>query len=195
MSSVDQPIHIAAIVGSLRQESLNRRLFNAAVALAPAHITFSEHGIGALPHFNADLEHDPAPTIVSLREAVGSADALVIVSPEYNYSVPGVVKNAIDWLSRPSGRSVLAHKPAAIAGAASGRSGTMRAQLHLRQILTAVNMVTVSKPEVYVPFAAEKFDENGLLTDEMTRDAIIGLIAALERTVLERRLIAENEID
>ena len=71
----------------------------------------------------------------------------------------------------------------------------MRAQLHLRQILTAVNMVTVSKPEVYVPFAAEKFDENGLLTDEMTRDAIIGLIAALERTVLERRLIAENEID
>ena len=163
MSSIDRPIHVAAIVGSLRRESLNRRLFNATDVLAPASMTFSQHDIGSLPHFNAELEHEPAPSILELREAVGAADALLIVSPEYNYSIPGVLKNALDWLSRPPGRSVLAHKPAAIMGAASGRSGTMRAQLHLRQILTAVNMVTVSKPEVYVPSAAEKFDESGHL--------------------------------
>ena len=195
MAANENPIQVAGIVGSLRKGSYNRLLYQGAVALAPIEMSFIEQQIGGLPLFDDDLEANTPAAVESLRQAVRKADALLIVSPEYNYSIPGPLKNAIDWLSRPSGQSVLAHKPVAIMGAASGRSGTMRAQLHLRQVLTACNMDTVSRPEVVVPFASEKFDDDGLLTDSFTRDAIIGLLAALERTVQDRRLIAEYRTD
>ena len=167
----DRRIEVAALVGSLRRQSYNRGLLRTAMLLQPEGMHIYEVPIDRVPFFDEDLERqgDP-PAVRELKAALQRADALLILTPEYSYSIPGVLKNALDWASRPPGRSVLRGKPAAIMGAGVGRSGTMRAQLHLRQILVYLGVFAVPEPEVYVTFAPDKFNALGELTDQTSLD-------------------------
>ena len=172
---------IAGIVGSLRAVSLNRWLYNAAVELAPAGLRIVEAPIGKLPLYNEDIDVDGGPEPArTYRQLIHDADGLLFVTPEFNYSIPGALKNAIDWASRPTGRSAIYGKPAAVMGAASGRSGSMRAQIHLRQIFVPLNIQSLNKPEIFVTFAKEKFDENGRLIDEDFRSQVAAQMSAFK---------------
>jgi len=171
---------ILALPGSLRAASYNRLLILAAEELTPAGVEIQVHEIDDIPLYDADLDKEPAPEPVArLRAAIADADALLLSTPEYNYSVPGVLKNAIDWASRPPGKSVLEGKPVAIMGASTGTSGTMRAQLAWRPVFLFTDSPMVGKPEVYVAKAADKFDREGRLIDETARDLVAKLIANL----------------
>jgi chromate reductase len=172
-------IRVAGIAGSLRKQSLNRALLRAAVALAPPGMTIETLDIAAVPLYNADVEAEgiPAP-VTALAERVRDADAVLIVTPEYNRSVPGVMKNTIDWLSRVPG-SIFNGKPAAMMSASPGMFGGERAQNHLRQISLFFNLLLMTKPEVYVMRAHEKFDAHGELTDAKTREKVAELLVAL----------------
>lgn len=179
MSSVR--IEVAAIVGSLRQRSVNRSLLQTAMLVAPEQMHIYEVPIDRLPFFNEDLERegDPPP-VVEFKAALARADAVLVFTPEYSYSIPGVLKNALDWASRPTGRSVMKGMPLAMLGASIGRSGTMRAQLHLRQICVQLGAIPLPAPEVYVTFAEGKFNPLGELTDQtaldQTRQLLRGLV-------------------
>lgn len=159
---------------------MNRGLFRAAVALAPEGWQVVEVPIRDLPLFDEDLEgaHEPA-AVTEFKAAIAAADAVLFITPEYNYGLPGVLKNAIDWGSRPSGKGALNRKPAAMMGVSGGRSGTMRAQSQLLPIYQALDMPHLRKPEVIVTFGKDKFDADQNLTDEATRDLIGGHLAAL----------------
>lgn len=174
-------IEVAAIVGSLRQHSLNRSLFQTTMLLAPERMHIYDVPIDRLPFFNEDLERqgDPPP-VVEFKAALARADAVLIFTPEYSYSIPGVLKNALDWASRPSGRSVLKRMPLGMMGASVGRSGTMRAQLHLRQICVQLGAIPLPEPEVYVTFAADKFNALGEITDPTALDLTRQLLVRLE---------------
>ena len=182
------PLNVVGIAGSLRRGSYNRGLIRAAVDLAPAGMRITLHDLGDLPLFNADVEAlgDPDP-VRRLKETIGAADALLIATPEYNRCVPGVLKNAIDWASRPPRQSVLTNKPVAIMGASTGGGGTARAQAHLRDGLGYTNGLVLPQPEVLVPFAASRFDEAGNLHDDQTKDAIRDLLVALADWVRQLR--------
>ncbi len=175
-------VHVAAFVGSLREDSLNRKLYNAAVRLAPPDMVIREvKGWGDWPIFNADaMENEgfPAP-VKEAADAVDSADALLIVSPEYNYSVPGGLKNAIDWLSRIQ-PPVFATKAVAIMGASGGPVGTARMQYHLRQMLVFLDAHPVNKPEVMLGRANDAFSADGELTNEVTETLVRELLVNLE---------------
>jgi len=171
---------VLAMVGSLRKGSYNKLAFQAAMELKPAGMEISLGEIGDLPLYNDDVrEAGYPPAVQRLREQVRAADALLFVTPEYNYSVPGVLKNAIDWCSRPPDHP-LDGKPAAIMGASTGKLGTARAQYHLRQICVFVNVLPLNRPEVMLAGAAKLFDAEGRLTDEPTRKFIADLLVSLE---------------
>jgi chromate reductase, NAD(P)H dehydrogenase (quinone) len=173
-------IEIAAIVGSLRRQSFNRGLLRTAMLLQPEDMRLVEASINTLPFFNEDLEASGDPPLVNdFKNALRRADGVLICSPEYGYSIPGVLKNALDWASRPSGRSVLRGKPIGLLGASIGRSGTMRAQLHLRQIFVQMGAVVIPEPEVFVTFAPDKFNQLGELTDQSSRELTRQLLANL----------------
>ena len=182
---MDREIQVAALLGSLRQGSFNQGLLRGAMLLQPEGMRIYEVSIRDLPHYDEDRERagDP-PEVRSLKDGIRQADAILVVTPEYNYSIPGVLKNAIDWASRPSGKSVLDGKPAAIMGASAGRSGTMRAQLHLRQIFVTLNILPINEPQVYVTFARDKFNPAGDLIDQPTQEQIRQHLAALEAWTL-----------
>jgi chromate reductase len=145
--------------------------------------------IGAIPLYNADVEAaGPPESVARLKERVAAADALLFATPEYNYSIPGVLKNAIDWVSRPVATSPLAGKPIAMMGAGGGL-GTGRSQYHLRQVAVFTNMLPINKPEVMVANAAQRFDQNGNLTDDSVKEQIRALLDALAAWV--RRLRGE----
>jgi len=165
---------IAVIVGSLRKESFSRKLAKAIAAVAPANLQFDFVDIGSLQHFNQDLEATPTAEWTAFRDRVRSADAVLFVTPEYNRSVPGVLKNAIDVGSRPYGQSVWNGKPAAVVSNSPGAIGGFGAYHHLRQSLVFLNMPTVNQPETYVGGVAQMFDENGELTNESTREFLTG---------------------
>lgn len=169
--------HILGISGSLRHSSWNTGLLRAAANVLPAGAALEIFDLAPLPFFNQDLEADPPPAVVSLRERIKVADAILIASPEYNYSYTAALKNALDWASRPYGKSVLNGKPAAIMGA-GGYFGTVRAQLHLRQVTTALSLRVLSHPELLIA-GMGKFDAAGDLTDEATREQLRTLVAAL----------------
>lgn len=175
------PLVVCGIAGSLRKASYNRALLRAAQELAPAamEIRIFER-IGELPHYDEDVEKegDPEP-VEALKRAIAEADALLIATPEYNQGVPGLLKNAIDWASRPERRSVLAKKPTAIFGASIASTGTARAQSQLRQDLVLSDVPVLVQPEVLVYRAQEKFDEQLRLTDEKTREYVRRLLAGL----------------
>ena len=168
---------VLSLAGSLRRASVNRGLLRAARDLAPAGMTIVDLDLRDLPLYNADDEPDPPTATRHLRDRVRAVDAVLFATPEYNYSVPGVLKNAIDWGSQPLGANVWDGKPAAIVGAANSVVGTARAQLHLRQSLVALNM-RVCNVELLIGRAPEKFDANGNLTDTETRVALRDFLAA-----------------
>ena len=172
-------LNVVGIAGSLRTGSFNKSLLRAAAAAAPDGMKITVLSIDDIPVFNQDQEMSLPPAVQKLKDAVKNADAVVIATPEYNYSVPGVLKNAIDWLSRPYGSNSLDAKPLALMGASSGMLGSARAQYHLRQILTGLNVHTLNRPEIIVPSAGEKFDKEGNLTDEKTRQKLGEMLTEL----------------
>ena len=173
-------LHVLGFSGSLRQGSFNAALLRGAVELSPEGLTLEIFDLASIPLFNVDLETSGIPEAVKIfKHRIAAADALLIATPEYNYSIPGVLKNAIDWASRTPKDSPLNGKPLAIMGASAGGSGTMRAQMHLRQVCVFTNMFPLNRPEIYVMRAAEKFDAQGRLTDEPTRQRVRELLVAL----------------
>lgn len=174
-------LHIVGIAGSLREGSLNRSALRAAAELAPAGVTIEEHRIADIPLYNDDLNAEGPPEPVrAFREKLRAADGILIATPEYNYSVPGVLKNAIDWASRPP-EQPFDGKPIAIFGASPGMLGSARAQYHLRQMFIYLNGLVMNRPEVMIGAAHTKFDAEGRLTDEKTREHLKGLVDALVR--------------
>ncbi len=171
---VDKPLRFVVLVGSLRRGSFNAAIARALPALAPGDVAIAPLGsIGEFPLFNQDLEAQGIPpAVVAMGEAIAKADGVIIVTPEYNYSMPGVLKNAIDWLSRLPTKP-FAGKPVAIQSASPGPFGGVRSQLHLRQSLVFLDARTFGRPEVIIPQAKAKFDEKtGELTDAATREFI-----------------------
>ena len=173
-------MRILGIPGSLRAGSYNRALLRAAIDLAPEGMEVEIfEGLGEVPPFNQDVEEKGVPQPVSrLKQAMASADVLLISTPEYNYSIPGVLKNALDWASRPPKDSPLAGKPVGLMGASGGGSGTMRSQLALRQVFVFTGCLVLPKPEVYVTRAPEKFVD-GRLEDERTREHLARFLESL----------------
>lgn len=179
MTKDSRPIRVVGISGSLRAGSYNTAALKAAIALAPEGMTIETAEIGDLPLYNDDVRAAGYPPAAQrLRDQLAAADAILFVTPEYNYSVPGVLKNAIDWASRPPSQP-FDNKPVAIMGASGGILGTARAQYHLRQMLIFLNAFPINKPEVMIGQAGSKFDENGRLTDEATAGFIRQLLEAL----------------
>jgi len=172
-------VRILGIAGSLRRQSYNRAALRAAQQLVPAGATLEVAEIDGLPGFNQDDEGNPPPKVVELKQRIRAADAILFVTPEYNYSVPGVLKNAIDWCSRPYGDSAWPGKPVAVMGASIGSLGSGRAQYHLRQMFVFLNMFPVNQPEVMIANCADRFDSNGNLTHEPTKEFIRKLLEAL----------------
>jgi chromate reductase len=172
-------VKILGIAGSLRKGSFNRMALKAAQDLVPAGASLEIAELPDLPGFNQDNEKIPPAAVTELKAKIRAADAILLVTPEYNYSVPGVFKNAIDWVSRPYGDSAWKGKPVAIMGASAGVLGTARAQYHLRQTLVFLDMPTVNQPEVMIGGAASKFDQAGNLTDDMAKKLIGQLLTNL----------------
>jgi chromate reductase len=154
---------IAVVIGSLRKESFNRRLANAVAKLAPADFRFTHLEIGDLPLYDQDEEADPAPPVKRLKSAVAAANGLLFVTPEYNRSIPGVLKNAIDHASRPYGQNAWAGKPGAVIGISVGAIGTAIAQGHLRTILGYLDVPTLGQPEMFIQMKDGLFDDSGAI--------------------------------
>jgi len=176
---MENVINILGIAGSLRKGSYNRAALRAAQQLTPAGAAIAIYELEGIPLFNADNENPLPVKVAELKAKVRAADAILLVTPEYNYSVPGVLKNAIDWASRPYGDNAWEHKPVAIMGASPGMLGSARAQYHLRQMFVFLNMHPLNRPEVMIANADERFDDSGNLTDESTREHIRKLVAGL----------------
>jgi chromate reductase, NAD(P)H dehydrogenase (quinone) len=176
---MSKPVRILGIAGSLRRASYNRATLRAATQLVPQDVTLDIFELDGIPGFSQDEEQNPPATVVELKKRIRAADAILIATPEYNYSIPGVLKNAIDWASRPYGDSAWNGKPAAIMGASVGTIGTARAQYHLRQIFVFLNVFPLNQPEVMIGNAAERFDKEGNLTDEATKNFIRQLLQNL----------------
>jgi chromate reductase len=180
-------MNVLALSGSLRQGSFNRLLLQAAQELAPSTMRLEiGASFAAIPLFDEDLETacagGPEP-VARLRRAIVAADGLLIATPEYNQSIPGVLKNAIDWLSRPAPQEVLAGKPVALIGASGGRWGTRLAQSALRQVLTATESIVMPAPALYAREAERLFDPQGKLVDEPTRTALKSVIEAFSNWI------------
>lgn len=169
---------IAVLVGSLRQQSINRRLANAIAALAPNEFVFEQQRLDDLPPFNQDEEKQPAAPVVRLKRAVRDADGVLFVTPEYNRSMSGVLKNALDQASRPYGDSAWQGKPAGVMGASQGAPGTSMAQQHLRNVLAYLDMPTLNQPEVYLQVKDGMFDASGTLVNDETKQFLSKWVAA-----------------
>jgi chromate reductase len=174
-----QSLTILGTAGSLRKKSYNRAALRAAQQLAPENVKVEIFELDGIPAFNQDEEQNPPEKVRELKARIRAADAILLVTPEYNYSIPGVLKNAIDWASRPYGDNAWQGKPVAVMGASVGAQGSSRAQYHLRQVFVFLDMLPVNKPEVMISNASQKFDEAGDLIDQETRKHIRGLLESL----------------
>ena len=174
-----RPIKILGLAGSLRRASYNRGALGAGQKLVPENASIEIFELDYIPPFKKDLENSLPSAVADLKEKVRSADAILFVTPEYNCSVPGVLKNAVDWASRPYGDNAWDGKPVAIMGASVGTTGTSRAQYHLRQMFVFLNMYALNRPEVMISNAAEKFSQEGNLVDEVTKEKIRELVKEL----------------
>jgi chromate reductase len=176
---MDNKLHILGFSGSLRKQSYNKAILAAALELVPENTTLEIFDLEGIPPFNQDLELQPPDEVKDFKAKIRASDAILIATPEYNYSIPGVLKNAIDWASRPYGDNAFDGKPVAMMGASIGMLGTARAQYHLRQSFVFLNMHPLNQPEVMVPFVQEKIDQNGKVTDEKTKKKIGELLESL----------------
>jgi len=165
---------IALLVGSLRRDSFNRKLADAVVALAPPELSFKPLRIDDLPLYNQDDDGNPAESVKRLKSEITASQGLLFVTPEYNRSIPGVLKNAIDHASRPYGQSAWEGKPAGVMGASVGAPGTSMAQQHLRNILAYLDVPTLGQPEVFIHVKDELFDEGGKLANADTKAFLQG---------------------
>jgi chromate reductase, NAD(P)H dehydrogenase (quinone) len=181
---LEDKVKILGFVGSLRKGSYNKALMLAAVELVPDNAEIEVFDIAAIPPFNQDFETDPAPVVKDFKAKIKAADAILIATPEYNYSIPGVLKNAIDSASRPRTDKVFDDKPVALMSASVGRLGGARAQYHLRQSLVFLNMHPVNYPEVMLSQAQQNIDAKGKLTNEETRKLIRQLLEELVKWTL-----------
>jgi chromate reductase len=172
-------ITILGFAGSLRKDSYNKALLRTAAELLPKEVELEIFDIEGIPLYNQDLEYEMPAKVKEFKAKIRAVDAILVATPEYNYSVPGVLKNAIDWASRPPGDNSFDGKPVAVMSASTGMLGGARAQYHLRQVFVTLNMHPINKPEVIVPFAKDKFDENGQLKDDTTRTRIRELLENL----------------
>jgi len=161
---------IGYIVGSLSAESVNRRLVGALRSLADNNITFVEIPIGDLPLYNRDLDEDYPVEALALKEAIDGSDGVLIVTPEYNRSVPGSLKNALDWASRPYGENAFAGIPVGVIGASVGSTGTSMAQQHVRNTLTFLDAPTLQQPEAFIHYTPQRFADDGTILDSSTRE-------------------------
>lgn len=159
---------VGYFVGSLSSTSINRRLSRALIALAPDDLEFTEISIRELPLYSPDLDRDFPPEARALKEAIARSDAVLFVTPEYNRSIPGALKNAIDWASRPYGQNSFDHIPAAVIGASTGSLGTALAQQSLRAVLSFCNARQMTAPEAYVQFRPEDYADDGTVRNERT---------------------------
>jgi len=176
---MNQPLTILGIAGSLRKKSYNRAALRAAQLLAPENVKLEVFELDGIPMFNQDEEQNPPEKVKQLKARIRAADAILLVTAEYNYSIPGVLKNAIDWASRPYGDNAWQGKPVAVMGASVGAQGSSRAQYHLRQVFVFLDMLPLNKPEVMIGNASQRFDEAGNLVDEDTKKHIRELLESL----------------
>jgi chromate reductase len=180
-------VRLLGISGSLRKHSYNTAALRVAMSLAPDHVVFDTVDLGDIPLYNDDVRiAGYPPPVAHLREMIAAADGVLIVTPEYNYSVSGVLKNAIDWASRPP-EQPFDGKPIAIMSASQGMLGGARAQFHLRQSFVFLNGMVLNRPEVMIAFANKRFDDDGKLTDEPTREIIGKLVAALTAAAQQKK--------
>lgn len=189
----DKQIKILGIAGSLRKGSYNRAALHAATQLCPRGATIQVFELDGIPPFNQDIESPPPKIVANFKDKIRASDSILFATPEYNYSVPGVLKNAIDWASRPYGDSAWEGKPAAIMGASIGMIGTARAQYHLRQMFVFLNMFALNRPEVMIPYAADKFDKEGNLTDVFTKEMIKQLVEALVNWTIKHQRMQQQQ--
>jgi chromate reductase len=176
---MDKVVNILGFAGSLRKGSYNKALLRAALELVPKGTKLETFDLEGIPPFNQDLENQPPQKVKEFKAKIRAADAILIATPEANYTLPGVLINAMNWASRPYGDNAFSGKPVAVMGASVGMLGTARAQYHLRQSFVFLNMIPVNQPEVMVPFAQDKIDKEGKLTDQKTRGKIGELLGAL----------------
>ncbi len=188
---MEKKVHILGFAGSLRRQSYNRAILAAASEMVPDDATLEIFDLEGIPPFNQDLELEPPERVSEFKARIRAADAILIATPEYNYSIPGVLKNAIDWASRPYGDNAFDGKPVGLMGASVGMLGTARAQYDLRRSFVFLNMFPLNQPEVMVPFAQDKVDGNGRLTDEKTRKKIRELLESLVAWT-KRRILSEE---
>ncbi len=184
---MENKIRVLGFAGSLRVGSYNRALLRATAELIPDNVNLDIFDIAGIPLFNQDIEADMPDKVKDFKSKIRKADAILISTPEYNYSVPGVLKNAIDWASRPYGDNPFDEKPVAIMSASVGMLGRARAQYHLRQIFVFLNMLPINGPEVIVPFAQDKFDAHGKLIDENTQKFLRKLLQNLANWTIRLR--------
>jgi chromate reductase, NAD(P)H dehydrogenase (quinone) len=177
------PYKVGVFVGSLSKKSINRRLARALHNLAKGELELVEIPIGDLPLYNHDLDGDFPPEARKLKECIEAVDAFMFVTPEYNRSIPGALKNAIDWGSRPWGTNSFAHKPSAVIGTSPGKIGTAVAQQHLRSILSFVNSPELAQPEAYIQFTDGLITEDGIVTDETTAEFLRSWLRAFEEFI------------
>lgn len=183
-------ITILGFAGSLRKDSYNKALLRAAAEMLPGEVKLEIFDLEGIPPFNQDLEGAMPQKVKEFKAKIRAADAILVATPEHNYSIPGVLKNAIDWASRPFGDNSLEHKPVAVMSASTGMLGGARAQYHLRQVFVTLDMLPLNRPEVFVTFASQKIDPTGKLQDEATRGKIKEL---LESLVAWTRRLAQKE--
>jgi chromate reductase len=176
---MSEKIKVLAFAGSLRKSSYNKALIRAAVEVAPENVVIEVFDLEGIPLFNQEFEANPPQRVKDFKDKIRAADALLIATPEYNYSIPGVLKNAIDCASRPKADTPFEGKPVAIMSAATGRFGGARAQYHLRQAFIFLNMQPINRPEVMLSDAQHNVDAEGKVTNDQTRQLIRQLLEAL----------------
>jgi chromate reductase len=175
--------NVAVLIGSLRKDSFNRKMANALIGLAPPELKLSIVEIGNLPLYNQDDDANPPAAVTELKQAISNADAVLFVTPEYNRSVPGVLKNAIDAASRPYGKSAWSGKPCAVMSVATGALGAFGANHHLRQSLVFLDVPAMPQPEAYIGNAASLFDADGKLIKDTTRDFCTRFLTAFAQWI------------
>ena len=190
---MNRKVRILGFAGSLRKQSYNKAILAVATETVPDGSSLEVFDLEGIPPFNQDLELQPPDKIKEFKARIRAADAILIATPEYNYSIPGVLKNAIDWASRPYGDNAFDGKPVAVMGASIGTLGTARAQYDLRRSFVFLNMLPLNQPEVMVSFAQDKVDSKGRVTDENTRKRIKELLESLVAWTRRTKLVEEIE--